>query len=827
MAGGTGSRLRPLTVARPKPMVPVLNKPVMEHILTLLRQHGIEDVIVTLQFMAPAIQNYFGDGEAFGVRIRYSIEETPLGTAGSVKLAQEFLTEPFLVISGDAITDINLTDLAAFHIERKALATLTLYHVPNPPEYGAVIADAEGRITQFVEKPSWGEVISDTVNTGIYMLDPAVLDRFKPDEVVDFSRDLFPLLLNEGVPLCGYVASGYWCDVGDHASYVQANSDFLMGKVQLPIPGRQIGGGIWAADDLELAPDAQMYGPIFLGKGVKIKDNVVVHGPTVIGDYAVLDSRAHVDRSIIWRNSYIGERVEVRGAVICRQCRVKSNAAVFEGAILGDNCVVGEDAVIHPNVRIWPDKEIDTGATVKNSIIWGAQGRRIIFGRFGVTGLVNVDLTPEFAAKLGAAFGAMHKIGSVITVNRDLNKTSRMIKRAIVSGLPAAGVNVADLENVPIPVARYYTKISNAAGGVHVRLSPYDRRVVDIKFFDQNGLSISRVLERDIERSFFREDFRRVYLDDIGRIDIAAEVIERYRAYFYNALQTGAIKARKYSIVVDYAHAPVSLVLPQLFDELNCRVIALNGTLDPEKMSIPRSEFDDGLNVLGRITGATHSDFGVRFDVGGEKIFLVNSQGERVTEAVLSLAFVELALRAQCGKKLIVPANAPSVIDRIAASHETQVVRTRLDPNALMTAAAQDNALLAADGNGNFVFPEFQPAIDGLFALFKLMELLALQDTTLNDVVSKLPPFIVEHLTVACPWDARGRVMRRMNEEYKSYKAEQIDGIKVDFGNEWVLVLPDPERPQCHIWAESTVRQASKALCERFARLVEAFQREE
>ncbi|MEP7200011.1 MAG: mannose-1-phosphate guanyltransferase, partial [Chloroflexota bacterium] len=742
------------------------------------------------------------------------------------------LDEPFLVVSGDALTDFDLSAVVAFHQRTQAQATLTLYQVQNPLEYGVVITNAEGRITQFVEKPSWGDVISDTVNTGIYVLDPSVLDAIPDDRPSDFSQDIFPALLANGAPLFGYVASGYWCDVGDHASYVQANADFLSGRVKLPMPGSQRGSGIWVADDVEIAPDAQLYGPIFLGKGVKIKDNAIVNGPTIIGDYTVLDSGAHVDRSIIWRNSYIGERVEVRGAVICRQCRIKSAAVVFEGAVLGDNCVVGESAFIHPNVRIWPDKEIETGATVKTSIIWGAHGRRVIFGRYGVTGLVNVDLTPEFAAKLGAAFGAMHKIDTVITVNRDLNKTSRMIKRAIVSGLPAAGVNVADLENVPIPVARFYTRASNAGGGVHVCLSPYDRRVVDIKFFDQNGLSIDRTLERDFERAFFREDFRRVYLDDIGVIGIAPDVIERYRAHFYNALNVQAIRQRKFNIVVDYAHGAVSLVLPTLFDELNCHVIALNGTLDPEKMSVTRPEFEHDLDILGRITGATHSDFGVRFDVGGERIFVVNpvvsgtngAQGERVADAQFALALVELALRAQCGRTLIVPASASASVDRIAAAHGATVVRTKLDTVALMNAATQPNVLLGVDGNGHFVFPEFQPVIDGLFAVFKLLELSATQDTTLSDILAMLPPLNVVHNDVACPWDAKGRVMRRLNEQYKDQKCEQIDGIKIDFGHEWVLVLPDPDHPLCHVYAEATTERESNALCEKFVLVVEALQ---
>jgi len=820
MAGGAGSRLRPLTVGLPKPMVPIVDRPVMEHTLGLLKSHGIDEIIVTLQYMAPVIQNYFGDGEAFGLKIHYTIEEMPLGTAGSVKLAEDMLDEPFLVLSGDALTDIDLSAVMAFHAQKKSVATLVLSQLLNPLEYGVVVTNGDGLVTRFVEKPTWGEVISDTVNSGIYLLDPSVLKQCPPGCPFDFSQDLFPLLLMQGAPMYGCVAAGYWCDVGDHASYVLANTDFMSGRVRLPMPGRQLGGGIWAAGDVEISPEAQLYGPIYLGRGVKIKQHAVVHGPSIIGDYSVVDSYAHVDRSIIWRNSYIGERAEMRGAVICRQCRIKSTAVVFEGAVLGDNCVVGEGAYIHPNVRIWPDKEIEAGAIIKTSIIWGAHGRRVIFGRYGVTGLVNVDLTPEFAAKLGAAFGAMHPIGSVITVNRDLNKTSRMIKRAIVSGLPAAGVNVSDLENVPIPVARFYTRATNAAGGVHVCLSPYDRRVVDVKFFDANGLTIARSVERDVERAFFREDFRRVYLDDIGSINTAREVITRYRAHFYNALAVEAIQRRRFNVVVDYAHASASLVLPSLFDDLKCTVIALNGTMDPEKMSVTRAEFEHDLDMLARITGATQADFGVRFDVGGERIFVVNGKGERVSDAVFGLSVAELALRARCGRKLIVPASASVAVEQIAAAHDAQIGRARLDPTMLMVAAMQPDVLLAVDGSGHFIFPEFQPVTDGLFSVFKFMELLATQDTTLQDVIAALPPMNVIHRAVACPWEAKGRVMRRMNERHKDQRTEQVDGLKVDFGHEWVLVRPDPDEPLCHVYAESTTERESIALCDKFVAIV-------
>ncbi|MFQ5887001.1 MAG: sugar phosphate nucleotidyltransferase, partial [Anaerolineae bacterium] len=523
-----GTRLRPLTLGRPKPMVPMVNKPLLAHILDLLKRKGFTQVVMTLQSLSDVIQDYFGDGRELGMEFEYAVEQVPLGTAGGVKNAEECLDETFLVISGDALTDFDLEKLVEFHRREGALVTITLYRVPNPLDYGVIITDKEGQVTQFVEKPSWGEVISDTVNTGIYVLEPEVLAEMEPGKAYDFSRDLFPQLMGKKAPLYGYVASGYWCDVGDIAEYMRANFDLLEGRVQVGELGKDIGGRIWCGEGVEIAPDARLFGPTYLGHGVKIKGGVVVHGPSVLRDHTIVDNRAQIDRSVVWRNSYIGEGVEVRGAIVGRQVSLKSKVVIFEGAVVGDASIVGERAMIHAGVKIWPEKEIESGATVKSSIIWGAKGRRTLFGRFGVTGLVNVDLTPEFAARLGAAFGATLPLGATVTMNRDPHRSPRMIKRGIISGLPSAGIHVSDLRNMPIPVARYITKITDAAGGVDVRLSPYDNRVVDIKFFDERGQNLSKVQEREIEKIFFREDFRRVYLEDIGTIAYAPQVVERY-----------------------------------------------------------------------------------------------------------------------------------------------------------------------------------------------------------------------------------------------------------------------------------------------------------
>ncbi|MBE3568403.1 MAG: mannose-1-phosphate guanyltransferase [Thermogemmatispora sp.] len=828
MAGGEGSRLRPLTIKRPKPMVPIVGKPVMEHILNLLKRHGITEVIVTVQYLASNIEDYFGNGSQFGMRITYSREDVPLGTAGSVKNAEEHLTEPFLVISGDALTDYNLSDIIRFHQEKQALATLTLAHVHNPLEYGVIITNEDGHITQFLEKPSWGEVFSDTINTGIYVLDPRVLTYFEKNKPFDFSQDLFPLLLKKGDPIYGYIASGYWCDVGNLSEYMRANADALQGRVQIEIPGRHIGNNIWCEEGVEIAEDAQLYGPVYLGHDCKIKSGAIIHGPSIIGHYTIVDERAQVDRSIIWNNSYIGERAELRGALVGSSTSIKSKAVMFEGSVIGDNSIVQEGAIIQPNVKIWPDKEIETGAVVNNSIIWGSQGRRGLFGRYGVTGLVNIDLTPEFAASLGAAYGAILPKGSIVAVNRDSShRTSRMIKRAIVAGLPSAGINVHDINQVPIPVARYYVRNTESVGGIHVRLSPHDPRIVDIKFFDQYGLDINKATERKVENLYFREDFRRVYIDDLGSIEVQENerVLNLYLEGFHKVVDEGLIRQRKFQIVMDYAHGSTTQLLPGIFNRLGVDVIILNTSADESLVTRTKDEVERDLQRLATITAALHTDLGIRIDPAGERIAVVDDRG-RILDGMKMLAVMtSLMLRRFHQATVAAPVTAPSALQHIAKRYDGHILHTRVLPQALMATASREGVVLVGDGEGGFIFPEFLPAFDGMMAVAKLLELLAYFEAKLSEVVDDLPSYYLSRTRVACPWEHKGKVMRILSEQYRERRAKPIDGIKIDLGSkEWVLVLPDADRPLFHVVAESESSEQAQALAEKYARVVSGLQ---
>ncbi len=829
MAGGEGSRLRPLTIGRPKPMVPIVNRPVMEHILLLLKKHGITEVVVTLQYLANVIQDYFGDGESLGMTLHYSVEDVPLGTAGSVKLAERLLDDTFLVISGDALTDYDLTSIIKYHKAKKAVATLTLTHVDNPLEYGVVITDNTGHIQQFLEKPSWSEVISDTINTGIYVLEPEVLKRCPPGQPFDFSQDLFPGLLTDGRPIYGYVPTGgYWTDVGTIEEYMRACFDALEGKVEMSIGDPGARPGLWCGPGAVTSPAATLNGPVYIGHDVKIAAGVVIDGPAVIGDNSSVEARAHIARSVLQGSCYVGERAELTGALVGEGCVLKSGAMLMEGVVVGDSCTIDEGAVVQPNVKIWPNKGIEAGATVSSSIVFGRQGQRMLFRRHAVSGLVNIDVTPEFAAKLGAAYGATLPLGATVAINRDFYRTSRMIKRALIAGVPSAGVNVSDCESLPLPVLRYYIRANREiGGGVHVRINPDDGRVVELRLIDRNGQEMSRNAERKIETLFFREDFRRAQPDDVGSIDYAADVVGRYSQGFLEQVEDIArVRDRRFRLVVDYSHGPTAGVLPGLLDALGCEVLAINATA-PDNLPGGPAEGDltENLRRVGAITATLGMDLGVVIDSSGEMMLLTDEHGHAVPPMSALAAMVALAFQGQQGIAVAVPVTASRVLEHIAAEHGGTIVRTKVDPQALITVGA--NVRFGGDGAGRFMVPRFQPTFDAMMGLAKLLEVLAATGSTLDGAVHTLPSYYMGATDVPCAWDRKGTVMRVLNERYGNGAGGSIDGIRVDEngGAEWALILPDADRPLFHVVAEGDSQSAADTLAEKYAGVVGAIQR--
>src|SRR6188508_2200563 len=346
MAGGEGTRLRPLTSNQPKPMVPIVGKPCMEHILDLLRRHGMNEVVVTLAFMPQAIRTYFGGGESLDMDVDYSVEEQPLGTAGSVKLAERRLDETFLVISGDALCDGDLTSLVEAHKAKGAAVTIGLKSVDNPLEFGIVVTDEEGRVERFLEKPSWGQVFSDTINTGIYVLEPEVLRHIPTDRPYDFSKELFPLLLEMGRPIYGHVLDGYWQDIGNLDQYRQANFDALDEAVRLNIGGVRLRGNAWIGEGADVHDVEEVEGPAFIGNYCRIARDASVGPYSVLSNGVTLRERARTVRTVIDSSTHVGRSALIEGAVIGRSCDIRDHVRIQEGAAIGDEVTIGSESNI-------------------------------------------------------------------------------------------------------------------------------------------------------------------------------------------------------------------------------------------------------------------------------------------------------------------------------------------------------------------------------------------------------------------------------------------------------------------------------------------------
>jgi mannose-1-phosphate guanylyltransferase/phosphomannomutase len=811
MAGGEGTRLRPLTSNQPKPMVSIVGKPCMEHILELLGRHGMRDVIVTVAFLPQAIRTYFGDGDTLGLAIEYSVEESPLGTAGSVRLAADKLDDTFLVISGDALCDIDLSELVAFHKEKGAAVTIGLKSVDNPLEFGIVVTDDDGRIERFLEKPSWGQVFSDTINTGIYVLEPEVLRHVPTDRPFDFSKELFPLLLEMGRPLYGKVCDGYWQDIGNLDQYRQANFDALDGLVQLDVPGIRLRGNVWVGEGVEIDDLEGVEGPAFVGNYCRISPEASIGPHSVLGASVTLRERARTVRSVIDASTHIGRSALIEGAIVGRSCDIRSHARVQEGVAVGDEATIGAQAVIAPGVRIYPYKEVESGAQIYESLIWESRASSRLFGKDGVTGLVNVDLTPEVAVRLAAAIGTALKRGARIVASREAPPACRMIKRAMISGVNSTGVDVADLRVLPAAVSRHLLKTHGYDFGFHVATAASDPEVVQIRMFEPPGTELTPAMQKEIEKHFTRQELRRVAWGDVGSVSYPARVRESYAQDLLSGLDVDAIRERHFRLVVDYGYSAASFVLPLVLGPLGVEAVSAH-SFSTERQDGGQPMLRESIGQAKRLVSAVGADLGAVLDRAGERLYLIDEQAREIPVEQALLLFLRLIGSNGARGKLAFPITVTSHVDDLVQGSDLEVIRTRASLADLTKAAAEDGVVFAGAVGGGYVFPEFLPAYDAVASLCKLLELLAPVRRPLSELVAELPQPTLIHRQVPCPWNLKGMVMRVLTERLKGRELDLVDGIKVFEERGWVQLLPDPDEPLLHIYAEGDTEEASNEL---------------
>ena len=823
MAGGEGTRLRPMTANQPKPLLPVVNKPIMEHVLLLLKRHGFTETVVTVQFLASLVRNYFGDGEDVGMSLQYATEEMPLGTAGSVKNAEDELRAgPFLVISGDALTDIDLSALVRYHQENSALVTVALTRVPNPLEFGIIIVDEDGRIQRFLEKPTWGQVFSDTVNTGIYVMEPEVLAEVPAGVSVDWSGDVFPQLLKSGAPLYGWIADGYWEDVGSHESYLKAQADVLSGRVEAEIDGFEVSPGVWVSEGAEVDPEALLSGPLCIGDYAKIEAGAQLREFTVVGSNVVVKEGAFLHRAVVHNNVYVGQGTTLRGCVIGKNTDVMGSARIEEGAVVGDECVIEPEAYISAGVKVYPFKTIEAGAVVNTSVIWESRGQRTLFGPRGVSGLINVEITPELCVRLASAYATTLKKGAVVTTSRDVSRAARAFKRAVQGALNASAIDVVDLEAQPLPVARFRTARSEAGGGIALRTTPGNPQSIDIIFLDERGAELSQAAARKLERVFSRQEYRRAFPGEIAELTYPPRVVESYAAELVESADMTGVREAALKVVVDCAGGTASLVLPELLGRIGLEVLTVNNRLDEGSPTQSLAQVRAGMQRLSELVASSRADFGVRFDQVGERIHLVDDKGAMVSDDRALLVVLDLIAAERRSGRVALPVTTTRVAERVSRFHGVQVVWTPTSQHGLTQATAADDMIFGADGRGGFVVPEFSRTLDGIAAFARLLGLVARTRLTLSQIDARIPKAHLLRRSMPTPWAAKGSVMRTVVEAAGSREMDTTDGVRVIEPNgDWVLVLPDPAEAVTHLWAEGPDADTAQALLDEWATVVE------
>ena len=829
MAGGFGTRLKPLTINRPKPMVPVANRPIMEHIVDLLRKHGVTDLISILYFQPDHITSHFGDGSAFGVRMQYVTADADYGTAGAVRNAYDLIgDERVIIISGDVLTDFDLTVAMREHEERAADATIALTSVENPLAFGIVIVDrASGRIVRFLEKPTWGEVFSDTINTGIYILEPSALARVPAKTNFDFSKDLFPKMLRDKAGLYGHVAQGYWRDIGNLDEYRRAHEDILAGRVKLDIAGsaEQINGAtFWKEDGVQVGGDVSLRGTVILGRNVRVGSGVSLDN-VVIGSDGEIGDGSNFNGIVAWEELRAGTESRASQGVCATGVRIGKGALIRENCILSDRSEVGDFAVVGPNVKIWPEKVVEERAALTHSLIWGESWERSLFSGARVSGVPNFELTPEIAVRLAGAYGAMLGPGSFVATSRDSDKACRMINRALMVGFMSSGVNAEDLRVMPIPVVRHAVHHGREAGGIHVRRSPFDAKVVDILFFDADGRDLPPGKTQSIERLFGREDFPRAGPDGTGDLNFPTRVVEGYTEHFMSEVDRDLIASRAFTLVVDYAYGTTIEVFPRLLGALLAETVSLDAYAAPGRLSRSEEEFGEGLGRLGGIVRSIDADVGLWIDPGGEVVYLVDNQGRPLNAELTQLIYVQLALEQLGLKRIAIPVTSPAGVADLIRQHGGEVIWTKTEHHAMMASATE--AQLVAGARGEFIFSDFIPAYDGMFAAVKLLEGLARSGAKLGELADAHKPMHMRTQRISCPWGRKGTVMRRLMEETDKERRDLVDGVKVwKDERDWALVIPHSHKPYFVVTVEGDSADRADSMVAHYSGLVEKWRDE-
>ncbi len=823
MAGGFGTRIQPLTHSCPKPMLPIVNRPMMEHTMMTLKDLGITEFIVLLYFKPEIIKEYFKDGSDFGIKITYVTPDDDYGTAGAVKLAQDIIGDDnFIIISGDLVTDFDFQKLFDFHASQKSKLSIGLTSVENPLQFGVVIANDDFVIEKFLEKPSWGEVFSDTINTGIYIIEPEILDFIPKSENFDFAKDLFPTLMKNDIKLMGYALEGYWRDVGNPESYREVYDDILNKRVKFKIPGikkEYPDGTLYCNSTCTLDKSVEIIGTVVLGDSITIGKNTKLNN-TVIGNNVTIGSNSNIRNSVLWSDIKVGKNAKFDGCVICYDNIIGKNVTAKAGLILAQGCEVGELSVFEQDVTIWPNKKIEPASIVSHSLVLGNKYKNTIFERGSVSGKSNVELSCEMATKLAEAFASQLPIGSSVAVGRDEDKSSRMLKRAFLGGLLSAGIDVVDMRSIPPSILRYaIAKDEKIMGGAHFKRDIVDTTSSQITLFDEEALRINSNSIKGVEKAFFTENFRRVDYTKIGEINDGHQKSQskKYMDDIEQKIDHSIIKCGGFKVAVDVMHGSTASIFPTLLNDLGVENIVLDAYYDEKKLSNIKILENRAKGNISNIVKSLEYDMGIMIYPNAQRLLLVTDKGE-VLDKIKGLLTVLEMLNMEKSKdrktKVFLPTWAPDMME----FENLEISRGKY--SNFTTQQLQEYDLIATM-DGNFAFTEFGVTRDAMYASLKIMEMLSCHSVKLSTLADKIDDFYYSSKKIECSQALKGKMMRKFLEDSKGKKSSTADGVKIwENETDWILMIPDQYSDHLNIYIQAKDKHSASEIYDEYSKKI-------
>lgn len=785
MAGGDGKRLRPLTCTKPKPLIPLLNRPILDYTMDLLAAHGFTEAVFTLHYLGEMIKQHIGSGGAWGIAAEYSEPGKKLGTAGSVRAALGDAAEAVLVLSGDGITDVDLSAVVREHNKSGAAATIVLKRVAEPTEYGVALLDENGMIKGFLEKPERSEVFSDYANTGIYILGAEALKLIPQEGEFDFSKDLFPEMLRRGMKLRGHVTEAYWCDVGDIAQYRQAQQDMLNGRCAFSTAARDC-DGVLIEPNAVVSGRAKLIPPCYIGSGARIADGVCIEPYSVIGSESVIEEGASVKRSVLFERTHVRFDSELRGAILCEGAKIDERASIFEGSAIGAQTHVGAGVTVLPNVCIWPHKQIENGSSCNESIVWGSTARRAEFDGCTVHGYADEQLTPEAALRIGAAFAAGFTLPARAAVCASGEPISIVLKYALLAGIASQGVDAESVNATSRSAFAYTVRKTGCAGGAYVRT---DGRSAELILFDENGIELSPAAMRSVRARFLFGEQKPTLNEELGIIGGVNGLEEAYEHRLLCGVRRELMMNSKRTL---------RLSAPEQMGRVIARTLLRLG------WNVERSSGENGVSpVFDDKTLSIHVD-------GVGRISLAASGGAVLGSSEVQTVIAR-ALAVNCGggahglpereggaELLILPVSLPEPYRDEIKKQGVQIVYSKESMAEQRRLAFSKNA--------------YYPALfEQEAAVIKLCEMFVSGE--LKEYSESLPRVYTSERSVRAAWKDIGRMLRMLAEGEKN--SELVDGLRLKRDTGWVCVRPDGAAGAAfRVVAGSRDSEYAKELCD-------------